>query len=47
MLSSELLLELKQILKDKFKVVISDKDLKNFGEFLVSYFSLLTGVNDD
>ncbi|NMB91232.1 hypothetical protein GYA37_00080 [candidate division WWE3 bacterium] len=47
MLSSDLLLELKQIFNHKFKVVISDKDLANFGEFLVSYFILLTGVNDE
>lgn len=47
MLSPELLEELRNILSTKLKLVLSDKELKDFGEFLVTYFGALVGLDDD
>lgn len=47
MLSQKLLLELKQILLTKFNMNLCDQEIKSLGEFLITYFGLLTGLNDE
>lgn len=47
MLSEHLLTELKQIFLKKFGLNLSDRDVKEMGLFLLSYFEVLIGVDHD
>ena len=46
MLSDGLLLELKQLFKEEFKMELSVADTKELADFLLSYFSLLLDVGE-
>lgn len=47
MIPAELLLELKQIFLESFKVQLTDIEVKEVADFLVEYFGLLTGVTNE
>lgn len=47
MLSEHLLTELKQILFKNFGLSLSDKEVKDMGLFLLSYFEILIGADNE
>jgi len=47
MLSGHLLTELKQILLKNFGLSLSDQDVKEMGLFLLSYFEILIGADNE
>lgn len=46
MVSEVLLLELKKIFVESYKMQLSDSDVKELANFLIDYFDLLTGIQE-
>jgi len=47
MISTKLLLELKQIFQESFNIQLTDIEVREMADFLLEYFGLLTGVADE
>jgi len=47
MISKALLQELDQILRDEYKLNLTEAKLSNFGEFLLGYFQTLIDIEKD
>ncbi len=46
MVSEGLLLELKQLFIEEFKIELSKEEARDLADFLLSYFSLLLGIGE-